>query len=210
MGILNTSQSYPPERVMFTRKCHKNTWKEKPQGIHSVKLTAILDLKIGPNCPKRQRVEFQPFIFNVNSLFVSGRVVNGWGTWRFPKKQRERCRKFLYWNLLDCFSPITFPFMEIKAITKNYTPPFHDNKKTNGWIFLNGRGKTSEPHHQSFGLFKIFVFPVKELAWGVRSVLDLASGTYRKLIFKRMPGLGRRWNDHLWAPSLFSIESRHP
>ena len=127
-----------------------------------MKLTAILPLKIGPNCPKRKRVVFQPSIFNVNSLLVSGRVVGGWWTWRFPKKQRERCRKFLCWNVLFFF-PITFPFMEIKATTKNYTPPFHDNKKTNGWIFLNGRGKTSEPHHQSFGLFEMFVFPVGNL-----------------------------------------------
>ena len=96
------------------------------------------------------------------------------------------------------FFRITFPFVEIRATKKKLHPQRNENG--NGWTFVfNGRGKTSEPHHQ-ICVFKMFVFGWGTFS-GVRSVLDLSSGTYRKLIFKRMPGLdlkGVTEKNHAW------------
>lgn len=92
----------------------------------------------------------------------------------------------------------TFPFMKKRQQqqqNRKYTPRNWENE----WLEIlskNGKGKTSEPQHQFLG-FKMFVFPVG-IFWGVRSVLDLSSGTYRKLIFKRMPGR----SPLKWLPSV--------
>lgn len=74
---------------------------------------------------------------------------------------------------------------------------FHGNKSNNNKLPLPPREKNSWTKPSIFWGSKCLFFRWGTF-WGVRSVLDLSSGTYRKLIFKRMPGR----SPLRWLPSV--------